>query len=318
MAGVLASIVIPAYNAERFVAETVRSALLQSAAETEIIVVDDGSTDGTAGVLRSFGGAIRCEFGPNRGVSAARNRGTALARGRYLQYLDADDLLEPGALSKRVAALEDSGADVAYSDWQRIQEQPDGSFIPGEVVAGSMARIHADPEIATFSSFWAPPVALLYSRRIVEKIGAWNETLPVIQDARFLQDAALAGARFEHVPGVGALHRVQRGPTLSTRDHAAFARDVFRNTCDIQALWEQRAPLTPARQAALAGSYDFVCRQLFEADPGIFSRSLDRLYAVQPGFQSNWPKLAGAARKAFGQAGAGLLLRLLGRPPQRP
>ena len=311
----LVSIVIPAYNAERFAAETVQSALAQTVAEREIIVVDDGSTDGTAGILRGFGDAIRCEFGPNRGASAARNRGTALSRGRYLQYLDADDLLEPDATAKRISALEESGADVAYSDWQRIQEQADGSFAPGEVVARSLNQIHADPEISTFSSFWAPPAALLYSRNIVEKIGAWNESLPVIQDARFLQDAALAGARFVHVPGVGARYRVHHGRRLSTHDFSASARDIFRNTCDIQAIWERRGPLTAPQKAALSASYDFVCRQTFAIDAQEFSRSLDALYRVRPGFQTSWPKIAGAARMVLGHAGAGMLMRMFGRPP---
>jgi glycosyltransferase involved in cell wall biosynthesis len=312
---VLVSIVIPAYNAERFIAETLQSALAQKVEDKEIIAIDDGSTDGTPAVLRGFGDAIRCETGPNRGASAARNRGTALARGRYLQYLDADDVLEPDAVAKRIAALESAGADVAYSDWQRIQEQPDGSFAPGEVVARDMAQVHADPELATFTSFWAPPAALLYSRGIVERIGGWNESLPVIQDARFLQDAALCGARFVHVAGVGARYRMHRDQRLSTRDDVALARDILRNACDIQAIWEKRGMLTAERRAALAGTFDFSCRALYAADPGEFSRSLERLYAMRPGFQPSWPKIAGIARTVLGHAGAGALMRLFGRPP---
>ena len=311
----LASIVIPAYNAERFVAETVRSALAQTVESKEIIVIDDGSTDGSAGVLRGFGGAIRCEFGPNRGASAARNRGTALAGGRYIQYLDADDLLEPDAVAKRIAALEGAAAGVAYSDWQKFDEQADGSFVAGEVVARSMAQVHADPEIATFTSFWAPPAALLYSRAVVDEVGGWNESLPIIQDARFLQDAALSGARFVHVPGVGARYRTHRDRSLSTRDPSAFARDVFRNACDIQSIWESRGPLSPPQRSALADAFDYVCRQLFAADATLFDDSLGRLYTLRPGFEPSWPKIAGVAGKVLGRSGAATVMRLLGRPP---
>ena len=87
------SIVIPCYNCELFLAETLESAFAQSYAHTEMIVIDDGSTDGTARLIRSYAGRVKAEFGPNRGASAARNRGTALARGEFIQYLDADDLL---------------------------------------------------------------------------------------------------------------------------------------------------------------------------------------------------------------------------------
>src|SRR5882724_6628365 len=91
----LVSIVIPCFNAERFLTETLESAFLQTYPHTEIIVIDDGSTDGTARIIRSYATRLIAEFGPNRGASAARNRGTALARGEFLQYLDADDLLPP-------------------------------------------------------------------------------------------------------------------------------------------------------------------------------------------------------------------------------
>src|ERR1700688_447700 len=96
----LVSIVIPCYNAKRFLAETLESALAQSYPHTEIIVVDDGSTDGTAALIGAYADRVKAEFGPNRGVSAARNRGTALAAGEFIQYLDADDLLISDAIER--------------------------------------------------------------------------------------------------------------------------------------------------------------------------------------------------------------------------
>src|SRR4051794_40223119 len=91
----LVSVIIPCYNARRFLSDTLASVFAQSYRETQVIIIDDGSTDGTADLIRSFSDRIIAEHGPNRGVSAARNRGTALARGEFIQYLDADDLLIP-------------------------------------------------------------------------------------------------------------------------------------------------------------------------------------------------------------------------------
>ena len=105
----LVSIVIPCYNAERFLAEALESAFLQSYPSTEIIVVDDGSTDRTADLIRAYGDSVLADFGSHGGASAARNRGTALARGEFIQYLDADDLLTPDAVAHRVAALQKTG-----------------------------------------------------------------------------------------------------------------------------------------------------------------------------------------------------------------
>ncbi len=84
----LISILIPCFKAERWIAQAIESALAQTWPEKEVIVVDDGSTDGSLEVIKSFGDRIRWETGPNRGGNAARNRLLELARGEWLQYLD--------------------------------------------------------------------------------------------------------------------------------------------------------------------------------------------------------------------------------------
>ena len=232
------SIVIPCFNSARFLADTLESALTQSYPHTEIIVIDDGSTDGTPELIRSYGDRVRAEFGPNRGASAARNRGTELARGEFIQYLDSDDLLTPDAIARRVAALQRSGTDVAYSDWQRLVETEANVFKPGQQIVRRTEDVHPCLQIALITSFWAPPAAITYRRSIVQKIGGWKEWLPIIQDARFLQDAELVGGRFIYVPGIGCQYREYLGASLSRRSNSAFASDVFRNACDLQKLFE--------------------------------------------------------------------------------
>lgn len=273
------SIVIPCFNAEVTVGETIDSALGQTWGDIEVIVIDDGSKDRSAEVLHGFGSRISAEFGPNRGASAARNRGTALATGAYIQYLDADDLLVADAVARRVEALDAAGADVAYGDWQRFETGADGSRQLGETVARRIEDTDADPEIACATSFWAPPAALLYARRIVEAIGGWNERLPVIQDARFLFDAARQGARFVHVPGVSALYR-HAGTSLSRGNLPGFMLDVYRNATEIQSLWEADGPLTPARKNTLAGIFDMTARTFFQLDLPEFDDAVARFKAV--------------------------------------
>lgn len=107
----LVSVLVPARNAERFLGEALASALAQSV-ELEVVVCDDGSRDGTRAIARRLGARVLCHDRP-RGVVAARNALVAAARGRYVAFLDADDVLLPGALAAQVDVLE-RRADVAF------------------------------------------------------------------------------------------------------------------------------------------------------------------------------------------------------------
>lgn len=279
------SIVIPCFNAIRFLRETVESVFAQTFGDYEVILVDDGSTDGTTEIIQSYGSRVRAVLGPNRGPSAARNSGTALARGLFIQYLDADDLLLPRALEERVQALAAGDAEVAYCDWQRIEEDGGGTFSRGEIVARTLEDVHPDPEIACFTDFWAPPAALLYRRSVVDRIGSWNESLPVIQDARFLLDAALHGARFVHVAGVSALYRVHRGPSVSRRDPRRFVQDCFRNATQIDEWFRVHGGLTPNRRWALRRAYEMVARGSYEHDRETFEHACQALERIFPSYR---------------------------------
>ena len=250
----LISVIIPCYNSERTIAETIRSALAQDV-EREVIVIDDGSTDGSADVISCFEPDIRVERRQNGGVSAARNRGGELARGSFLQYVDSDDQLTQGTLRRRRDALVSSGADAAYTNWQNLVESADGSCELGEVVVPPWDDLQEDAEAACADSrFWAPPAAILYRRELVNRIGFWRPNLPVIQDARFLFDVAAQGGRFVHVPETGAMYRV-RCKSLSRHNHENFMRDCFVNAREIEAHWRVGKNLTPRRVEVLRTMY---------------------------------------------------------------
>ena len=275
----LVSVVIPCFNAAATIDETLESVFRQTMRDFEIIAVDDGSRDETCAIIERFGKDVQLLRGPNGGASKARNRGTAAAQGTFIQYLDADDLLAPNALQERVALLEAAGADIAYSDYQYFEEEKDGVRQFGRVVAKSIADVDPDPQIAAATTFWAPPAALLYRRRIVDAVGKWNESLPMIEDARFLFDAIRAGARLVHAPGVSALYRVTAG-SLSRCDKPEYVRCVYRNGCDIQAAWEADGPLTVARRAALSSVFRGAAYEFLKLDLPEFSDALARYQAI--------------------------------------
>src|SRR6266571_8933317 len=128
------SILIPCHNAERWVAQAVESALAQTWLQKEVLVVDDGSQDGSLDAIKKFGDRIRWETGPNRGGNAARNRLLKLARGEWLQYLDADDYLLPDKVAKQIHFVSlHSQTDVVfgpltleYSTQGEVRREPAG------------------------------------------------------------------------------------------------------------------------------------------------------------------------------------------------
>ncbi len=117
------SVVIPAYNAERYIAQTLRSVFEQTYAPYEVIVVDDGSTDGTGRVVAQMGDRVRYERQANQGASAARNRGVELAQGEWIAFLDADDAWYPNRLEVQLDyAASNPQVGFIYSDFALVDE----------------------------------------------------------------------------------------------------------------------------------------------------------------------------------------------------
>jgi glycosyltransferase involved in cell wall biosynthesis len=253
------SVIIPCYNAERTLAATISSALNQDV-EKEVIVVNDGSTDRSEEVIGEFGDRIRSISTPNRGVSAARDIGTKLARGEYIQYLDSDDLLKSATLGARREAIEADQADLAHTDWQKFELGPNGGHVLTDIVRPDLAALDRDPEAATATSeFWAPPAALLYRRGIVNRIGSWHAGLPVIQDARYLFEAARRKARFAYVAGVGAYYCVSPDG-LSRKNLGRFIADCACNASEIETIWRGQGDLPQSRVDALARMWSHVTK----------------------------------------------------------
>lgn len=119
------SVIVPAYNAKATIAAAIQSVLDQTYPAHEIIVVDDGSTDGTGDVVRqTFGDRVTLITQANSGVAEARNRGMAAASGEFVQFLDSDDMLAPDKLRRSVDACLSTGCDVSYS--QAVFVEADG------------------------------------------------------------------------------------------------------------------------------------------------------------------------------------------------
>ena len=173
----LVSVIIAAYNAAAFIADTCRSAMRQTYPAIEIIVVDDGSTDGTSGVVESLAASdarIRLIRQQNLGVAAARNRAIAAASGEFIAPLDADDLWDPTKIARQVAQLQASGPDtgMAYCWWAWIDasgvllDRSPSWRVEGHVLARLV-------EVNFTGSASIP----LFRRSCLDEVGGYDSTL---------------------------------------------------------------------------------------------------------------------------------------------
>ena len=305
------AVVVPCFNAERTLAATLESSLAEQGAEVEIIVIDDGSTDGSLALARCYEPRVRVLTGPNRGASAARNRGIAETTAPWLLFLDADDLLEPGTLAKRLDAARARSADVVVTDWVDIIDDGTGAAVEGARRSIDWPALRRDAEAAIVAGVWATTAAILYGRDIVCRIGGFRPDLPIIQDARFFFDAAYQGARFAHADHVGARYRVLAG-SLSRADPARFHLDCLTNARQIESLWRASGKLDERHRRTMLEVHNTASRGLFRvAHPGYFEA-----IEAQRGLGLRLPlhsRLAPALARMMGLERARSLLSIVGR-----
>ena len=295
------SVVVPAHNAAPWLPETLTSALMQTGVPMEIIVVDDGSTDATPEIAAACGDLVRVIRQPQSGVSVARNTGTSAARGEFIQYLDADDVLEAGTIAARVALLDRTGADVALTDYARWVKQRDGSFKVEKIVRH---RLGSRPDVELLTWAWWPPGAMLYRRRIVDRIGPWRADLRIIQDARFQLDAALVGARFVQIEDVGLRYRMHGPTSLSRRDPLAFVTECFESARELHERWVGDGSLDQSRRKALLNVYGYVARATFAHNRPRFDEVTARIDSLTPRFVPDGPAVLRQLSRLFGYRAA--------------
>lgn len=198
----LVSIIIPVFNSEQYLAETIKSAQAQTWLNKEIIIVDDGSTDNSLAIARSFNDpGIRIFQQENKGASAARNKGLAEAKGDYIQFLDADDLLNSVKIEHQLQLL--NGKLFAISNCATVHyfeksnpylNQPvhewysEGSTNSVEF----LTRLYGGSLIGPTYGGMIAIHAWLCSRAVIEKAGKWNEELSADDDGEFFCRVILA------------------------------------------------------------------------------------------------------------------------------
>ena len=234
--GARVSVVVPAHNTEKYVGECIESALAQTWHDTEVVVVDDGSTDGTPGVLAGYSDRVRIVRSAEcRGISAARNRGVEASTGAWIKFLDSDDMLEPGAvelLMGAAGALPPSARAVPFADICYMDEAGRVFATADSYPYNSLSQ--AEQGGILLEDMYAGMSKQIISRRTFDLVGGFNEEYRTAEDAEFnLRLVMVHGYRFQHVEGVVYRYRRGRAGQNSSdlrgylRAHRRAAQDVL-------------------------------------------------------------------------------------------
>lgn len=174
------SVVIPAFNAAWCIERAIESVLAQTFRSFELIVVDDGSTDNTRGILDRYVSSLTVVSQPNGGMSSARNAGIRSARGRYLAFLDADDRWYPTKLERQVALLEQR-PELAFCAARAVLEDPQGLKV-GEWAGNPAIQATVSDVFAHHAAVAGGASAVLAHRELVVDLAGFDETLAGAED----------------------------------------------------------------------------------------------------------------------------------------
>jgi hypothetical protein len=215
-----------------------------------------------------------------------------------MQYLDADDQLASGKIGLQLQALESSGADIAYGDWQKLVKDKAGGYTRGDIIRRQLKN----PETDLLTHFWCLPSAYLFRRSLVEKAGGFKEGVSLIEDVTFILDCVLAGAKFVYCPGIMAYFRVfEKGCSYSTKYPVGFARSCLLNADTMNRWWLGHGGITQERKNALLWAYGCVARLSFiTVDMPTFKKAYRSLRNLDNKYNLGMPMRARFMAKIFG------------------
>lgn len=226
----LVSVLIPCHNAERWIGATLESVYRQTWTNLEVVVVDDGSDDASGSVAKRFEskGLIFIQQ-PNAGAASARNRAFERSRGEYVQFLDADDLLEPEKIEIQLKRLVGDPGSVGTSEWARFDGNPAEALFSADATWRDMSPVD------WLAASWGEgggmmfPALWLVPRDVAIRAGPWNERLSLNDDGEYYSRVVLASRQVLFCPGARAYYRSGLRGSLSALKSVAGWTSQFQS-----------------------------------------------------------------------------------------
>jgi glycosyltransferase involved in cell wall biosynthesis len=257
------SILIPCYNAAQWIGEAIGSALAQIYPNTEVIVVDDGSTDRSLEIIQGFGDRIRWETQPNRGGNATRHRLLELSTGEWLQYLDADDYLLPNKVAQQLQFLPNNDVDLIYSP-SRLEYWQDGQPLPTEILSIPLPH---DPWILLARWYLPQTGSALWRKQAVVEVGSWKIDQPCCQEHELYLRLLMAGKQFHYCESADSVYRQWSESTVCKRDKSETQRRRLEITDRLEQHLSTVNGLTQTRKDAINQSRFDCARMIWLTQP---------------------------------------------------
>jgi glycosyltransferase involved in cell wall biosynthesis len=309
------SVLIPCFNAEKFIAETLESVLGQTWPNLEVIVVDDGSQDSSVQAVERFGSrGVRLLRQPNRGAGAARNTALRASNGAFIQFLDADDLISPTKIEIQLRRLADNPDAIASAEWGRFQGSPSEICWNPEPVWQDMSPLdwlaasRAQGLGMLFPALWLVP------RQVIDRAGFWDESLSLGDDGEYFTRVILSSRRVLFCSRARCYYRSGVSSSLSGAKSVESFRSAFRviELCESHVLARENSERMKRAYALMWQHLSHAC---YPYDPVLAERALERAQQIHtvtiaPGGGPTFRLLS----RLIGWRAARKLQVLLGRP----
>jgi len=220
----IVSIIVPLYNCERFIAQTIESVIQQTVQSFELLVIDDGSTDGSRQIVNEYAmqdERVKYSYQENAGVSVARNRGFKKSKGRFVAFLDSDDVWLPDNLSLKLKKFEDDDIGLVHSDGLLIDEEAKRS----ETILSGMEGRVLEAMLLWDGTQIPGPSSVLIRRDVLEAVGLFDENLSTAADKDLFIRIA-SQYRIGRLPEVTWYYRIH-GNNMH-KNIAVMERDILR------------------------------------------------------------------------------------------
>lgn len=272
----LVSVIIPAFNAERWIEESVESALRQTWTDIEVIVVDDGSSDRTVEIADSIADQRLCVIrAAHAGAAAARNIGLAKSRGAFVEFLDADDVLGADKIAAQMSALENEPQNaIASATWKRFT----GDASSAEAAEEPVWTIDDPVEwlvVSLGGGGMMQPAAWLTPRAVIEAAGPWNESLSLHDDGEYFTRVLLQSPKNVFVREATVFYRDVEGSLSRQRSREALVSALA--VCRLRAAHLLASRDDSRVRQALATQYAQFAYETAKTAPDLSSEALTEI-----------------------------------------